>query len=136
MGDERNVIRPSAAAVISDGKGKVLVGRRHALDKDLWIFPGGGIEFCENSDETAVREVKEETGLSIKTDDFLGVFEMIMPKEGIHRLVFFYSAHITEGKETPGGDILELRWLRPSEIELMGDLGDATLPALKMAKLI
>ena len=134
MGDEQNVIRAGAAAIVEDGKGNVLIGKRVSLGKVMWVFPGGGIEFGERSRETVVREVKEETGLEINPEKFLGVVEMILPEMKLHRLVFYYMAKMTGGAENPGGDISELRWCRPEDIEKMENLGDATLPALELAK--
>ena len=38
----------------------------HHKKHDTWLFPGGHIEKNETPDDAAVREVKEETGLTFK----------------------------------------------------------------------
>ncbi len=56
--------------------GKFLLGRRHddadKADSELhgegtWTMPGGGLHFGETPEECAIREVKEETGIDIKS---------------------------------------------------------------------
>jgi len=54
--------------------GKVLLGKRHddpeKADSEMhgegtWTCPGGGVEFLESPEETAIREVEEETGIKV-----------------------------------------------------------------------
>lgn len=57
--------RPSVRAVIiKNGK----IAMVHSLKYDYYKFPGGGLESGESHLEAMVREVKEETGLAVKTD--------------------------------------------------------------------
>lgn len=53
----------TASAVIINEK-KVLLVYHKKLD--TWLYPGGHVEENENPDETVVREVMEETGLSVE----------------------------------------------------------------------
>jgi 8-oxo-dGTP pyrophosphatase MutT (NUDIX family) len=58
--------RPSARIVVIDKNGRVLLFRivDPRDDKPLvWITPGGGVEKGETLVQTALRELKEETGL-------------------------------------------------------------------------
>lgn len=61
---------PVACALICDLDGKVLLLRREdrsMADLDgLWELPGGKVEFGEDPEAAAVREVLEETGLAVK----------------------------------------------------------------------
>ena len=59
-----NSVVPSTTAVVTDDQARILLIRRR--DNDLWALPGGGMELGESIVETAVREVKEETGLNIE----------------------------------------------------------------------
>lgn len=46
---------------------KVLLGKRiNAHGEGSWGFAGGHLEFNEEVEDCAIREVKEETGISIK----------------------------------------------------------------------
>lgn len=59
-------------------EGKILLGQRHAdsakADSELhgegtWTMPGGKLEFGESFEEGGAREVFEETGIKLNTDD-------------------------------------------------------------------
>jgi 8-oxo-dGTP pyrophosphatase MutT (NUDIX family) len=52
---------PTAAAVVLDGEGRVLLGRRS--DTGGWAVPGGIIDPAEEPADAAVRECFEETGV-------------------------------------------------------------------------
>ena len=52
--------------------GKVLMQKRK--DNGCWSLHGGCLEIGETVEETARRELKEETGLTAITLEFLGVF--------------------------------------------------------------
>ena len=82
--------------IIKDGK--VLLHKND--NKDNYCLPGGGVKFLESSDETVIREVKEETGMDIKIDEFVSTIENIFEQNGIkfHEIYFIYKA-------SPVGDI-------------------------------
>ena len=65
-------IVPSTTAVVQDSAGRIVFVRRK--DNDLWALPGGGMEPGESIEETAVREVLEETGLVVKVTGLIGVY--------------------------------------------------------------
>lgn len=57
--------RPSVRGIIvKDGK----IALIHSLKYDYYKFPGGGAEQGEDRIETLVREVREESGLTVKTE--------------------------------------------------------------------
>ena len=46
--------------------GCILLGKRlNKTGKGTWALPGGHVENCETLEETAIREVKEEVGITI-----------------------------------------------------------------------
>lgn len=69
----KRILINAANIVIFDRDGKILLQKRSA-EKELWGFPGGMMELGESAEETALREVKEETGLEVKIDSLLGVY--------------------------------------------------------------
>lgn len=66
VGNE-TLILPGAAVIIYEGE-RVLLQKR---DDGDWGLPGGLMEVGESFEETAMREVKEETGLTINKEDLV-----------------------------------------------------------------
>lgn len=65
---------PATCLVVVDGKGKILLVKRSVEPKKgFWCLPGGFMELGETPEQAALRELKEETGLSGKIDMLLGV---------------------------------------------------------------
>lgn len=59
------LIVPSARAVLLDDAGGVLLIKRR--DNGRWALPAGLIELGESIDQCLVREVREETGLTVES---------------------------------------------------------------------
>lgn len=66
------VILTCAGAAILDDNNRVLLQKR--TDKDCWSFPGGVMDLGESFEETAVREVREETGLDVTVNELIGIY--------------------------------------------------------------
>jgi 8-oxo-dGTP diphosphatase len=62
-----------SAVVMTNPAGEVLLLRR-AYPPGDWVLPGGNAEAGESPVETAVREVREETGLHLEPDRLIGVY--------------------------------------------------------------
>ena len=75
MADETLVRRTAmgAACVIFDGEGRVLLVH-HTYGRMNWELPGGASEAGEAPDETARRELLEETTLRAELDHLTGVY--------------------------------------------------------------
>jgi 8-oxo-dGTP pyrophosphatase MutT (NUDIX family) len=63
----------------------------HHKKFDRWMVPGGHIEAFENQVEAAIREAKEETGLSIKLFSFLHAEKKVNDAEWILPPEYFYQ---------------------------------------------
>ncbi len=69
---EPNRLAPAASAVIADDDGRILLAKR--TDNGLWTIPGGTMNPGETIAETAVREVKEETGIDVEAVSLVGIY--------------------------------------------------------------
>ena len=112
---------PVVAAIVTSPLG-VLVGHRRD-GKPPWTFIAGEQDVVKDDlpEHTAVREVKEETGLEVEAGAIIG--ERIHPKTG--RGMVYIAASPVRGTEVFVGDeeeLSEVRWVRLAELEgLMGD---------------
>lgn len=77
--------------MISDGKGNVLVEDRKDPSWPGICFPGGHVEPGEAFTDSVVREVFEETGLTIHDPRLCGV-KQFPTESGARYVVFFYKA--------------------------------------------
>ncbi len=70
----KNIIRPTiGVGVLVWREKQLLLGKRLADNQDIcWQFPGGHLENNESVIDCAVREVREETGLKVKSLRHLG----------------------------------------------------------------
>jgi len=76
--------------MIYDNKGNVLVEEKIGKDYKGLIFPGGHIEKDEPIVDSVIREIYEETGLTISNLELCGVKHWIT-EEGTRYIVFLYK---------------------------------------------
>ena len=107
---------PVVAAIVTSDRG-VLIGRRND-GKPPWTFIAGEQDAVqdENPADTAVREVKEETGLRVQAGEVIG--ERVHPKTG--RTMIYMAAAPTHGTDVFVGDedeLAEVRWVSLAEAD-------------------
>jgi bis(5'-nucleosidyl)-tetraphosphatase len=81
-----------------------------------WAFPKGHVEKKETETETALREIREETGLKVKLDT--GFREMVTysPKPNVMKDVIYFAAKAKEDDARPQPEeVLEICWKAPEE---------------------
>jgi 8-oxo-dGTP diphosphatase len=98
---------PAAAVIIKRGTKICLVRRKFEPKKGLWTLPSGFMEWAEDVQSTAVREVLEETGLVVRITRLHSVESGILPPD-IPVLVVFYLAEETGGRLQAGDDAAEV----------------------------
>ncbi|XP_021718226.1 nudix hydrolase 1-like [Chenopodium quinoa] len=102
---DNEAAKPKVAVVVFllNGK-KVLLGRRRsAVGNSTFALPGGNLEFGENFEECAAREVKEETGLEIGATELLTVTNNLFvegPKP-LHYVTIFLRSSLTNTDQVP-----------------------------------
>ena len=68
---------------------------------DLWCAPGGGVEPGRSLPENLMREVMEETGLTVAVGLPAMINEFHDPKSGFHQVDLFFRCTITGGQLDP-----------------------------------
>ena len=105
----------SCGAVIVEN-GKVLLVHQ---TNDFWSFPKGHIEGAETESETAIREVKEETGLNVVIDESKR-FELsyVIEDLNIYKTVILFLAHLASNNHLrlQEEEISEAKWVPINEV--------------------
>jgi 8-oxo-dGTP diphosphatase len=107
--------RPAiAAAVIVHGDRFLLVQRRVSEGSLSWQFPAGEIEPSEAAEEAAVRETREETGLTVSARVVLG--ERVHPNTG--RTMIYVACEVTAGEAyvADEDELADVAWCALDEI--------------------
>ncbi|GAA1908624.1 NUDIX domain-containing protein [Streptomyces durmitorensis] len=124
--DDPNAPKPNsmvvaASAVVTDEHGRILLQRRR--DNDLWALPGGGMDLTDSLPGTAVREVKEETGLDVEITGLVGTYtdpkHIIEYTDGEVRRQFnvCFTARAIGGQLAISNESTELRFVSPEELK-------------------
>src|SRR6202008_532206 len=65
------------AIIVEDSRG-LLVKRAHPPLQAQWSIPGGALEIGDLGRDAAVREAREETGLTVEPGELLGVYDRLL----------------------------------------------------------
>ncbi len=99
----------------------LMVQRAHDPKKGLWVLPAGFVEWDEDPAAAAVREVLEETCLTVKIDRLLDVFHT--PDDGgLADIVIAYAATILEGTPRAADDAEDIGWFSRDNLPEMAFL--------------
>ena len=110
--------------MVCDGKGNVLVQNKKG-DRTWhgWNFPGGHVEQGEFVTPSVVREIREETGLTIENPKLCGIKEFQKEQDGKRFIVFLYVASRFSG-ELRSSDEGDVSWYPLSELKRSKELAD------------
>lgn len=114
---------PAASVVVTDEDGRLLLAKR--TDNDLWTIPGGAMKPGETIAETAVREVKEETGIDVEVISLVGIYSnprhVVEYSDGELRQQFSvcFVCRPIGGEPATSDETSEVGYFSPDEIEAM-----------------
>jgi ADP-ribose pyrophosphatase YjhB (NUDIX family) len=128
-------MRAGAFAVILDEQDRVLLC--HRRDMDAWNLPGGGVEEHETPWDAAVREVREEVGLTVEVVRLTGLYW----KPATDELVFNFECRVIGGSPATSDEADAIEYFAisalpantaPKQVERIADaLARASRPFLK-----
>ena len=100
--------------MVYDGEGNILVEDKNDSHWGGLTFPGGHVEHGEPFVNSVIREVREETGITIEEPRLCGVKQFIH-YEGSRYIVFFFKTNKFSGeiKSSSEGDVF---WIKRSEL--------------------
>lgn len=119
----RRVEETSAGGLVLDSPAldarAALIGRLDRRNRLLWSLPKGHVEPGETIDQAAVREVREETGISGRILAPLGVIDFWFVADGsrVHKTVHHFLL-LAEGGELSDDDVevAEVAWVPLAEV--------------------
>ncbi|MFN8443740.1 MAG: NUDIX domain-containing protein [Caldilineaceae bacterium] len=87
-------------AIIQDHHILLIRNLELATGRTYWLFPGGGLEEGESEEACVVREMKEETNLTVKVERL--VMDQITDSASIYQQRRTYLCSILAGTPAPG----------------------------------
>src|SRR5579864_459646 len=90
-------------AIIEDGDGRVLLARHTYRRSAPWAPPCGWVRRSEDPSDTIVREIAEETGLTVEV-----LAPLIVQRESPRHFTIVYAARVTGGTFRPSDEVSEV----------------------------
>ena len=116
-----NTLVPSANVIVVNDQGDILMIRR--TDNGNWAVPGGGLDLGESITDAAVRETREETGISCEITGLVGIYTnpghvILYTGNGEVRQEFsvVFTARPVGGQLRPSSESSEPHWVSPAAI--------------------
>lgn len=107
----RPLFQVFAAAVIFDQDQNIFLVKSTYQRFHPWGLPGGSLEYGEHPEEAAVREVWEETGLTVSIEKLLLVEAWLPDRVGL-----FYLCRIMDGTFTPSDEVSEFDYFSVEDL--------------------
>lgn len=100
----------------------LLILRKNPPYQGMWALPGGFMEIDESLEETAVRELEEETGLKIPGLKQYKTFSQVNrdPRTRVITTVFYGMADFHQSFAEGGDDAEEARWFPVRDLPALG----------------
>nr|MDO8082409.1 NUDIX hydrolase [Candidatus Freyarchaeota archaeon] len=95
----------------------VLVKRRNPPFQGHYALPGGFVEIGEFVEEAVVREAREETGLEVQVERFLGIYDDPKRDPRGHVISIAYICKVIGGKLKAGSDAKDVSCTPVKEIK-------------------
>jgi 8-oxo-dGTP diphosphatase len=112
--------KPCAGALVERDGSLLLVRRAQDPWRGFWDIPGGFCEPDELPAATAVREVREETGLEVAITDLVGMwldrYQYGDESDTATTLNLYFAAKVLRGAVTPSPETDAVEWFTPQRL--------------------
>ncbi len=123
---EAKSVVPSANVIVVNDRGEILMICR--TDNCNWGVPGGGMDLGESITNTAIRETREETGITCEITGLVGIYtnprhviRYTSNDEVRQEFSIVFTARPVSGRLRASNESSEAQWVSP-----------ATVPSLRM----
>lgn len=90
-----NKVGVGLGVMIFNAHGQILLGKRiSSHGSDTWSVPGGHIEYGESLEQCAIREVREEAGITIDHPQFMAIGTDTFEDVHKHYVSIFMKAYV------------------------------------------
>ena len=117
------IVFPESACAVCWKNNCLLLVNQDRPNKKTWELPGGKIELLENPIDAAVRELKEETGISAEGGELVYSLDLDLS-------ISFHRTHLVEFKNisavNENDNSNNTKWISLEDIEQMIAAGDIT----------
>jgi 8-oxo-dGTP diphosphatase len=107
---QTDVVQAAGGLVVRRQDGLLEIVIVHRPVQHDWSFPKGKLEAGETFEIAALREVREETGMSCELLRFIGHTEYV-DRKGRPKAVAYWIMEATGGFFSPNEEVDELRWV-------------------------
>lgn len=109
----RPVFELSAGGVVLQDRQCLLIRTRNLKGRTVWTFPKGRVEPHEQSEQAALREVREETGWNCRIEAELPRSEYWFQRQGqrVKKTVRWFRMSPLEQVGEPDMEIEEAKWM-------------------------
>ena len=129
--------------ILVNSEHKILISLRNDPDHPnahmKWELPGGSVEFGETVEESVVREMKEELGVSVELLDYPVLLGSSVWNHGhlqVHVLLIGLLCKTADGVVRNHAEVADVRWINADEIDHFDHLPVCDVFVKKAQKLL
>jgi len=117
-----NSLVPSVNVVVTNEGGEILLIQRS--DNENWAIPGGAVDLGESLTDAAIRETREETGITCEVTGIVGIYTdpkhvILYTSNGEARQEFsiVLTARPVAGTPTPSSESSHVEWVPKDRLD-------------------